>query len=432
MTSIWLAGAENPAHHSLFRMADVDRVAVNVGSWKRNYSKDWSLRDDYEPVEWIAWTDSPASVDDLLEVTDAIGFAPVAAIGSPEWTNHPNYMEVWNGEGQLPVTIIGGGLVVTDAVFSDKTLNKRALGSKKRDLQLGVITGKSKGLERYDFVISSAWWSAQKHGETQLWDGSHLHRVNATTKMKFRNEHLEDIRELGVNEFDVLDDDPTAVAVLALASWMAYGDELGGDKDLDIVKSEADITTIDQMNFGASSSQALATPTQRTRNVLPSMEAVEFTDPETGQEHVAVGSTSRSLRRCDNCFLASNCPAFSAGAECAYEIPVKLRSKDDLNNVMTAMMEVQIQRVFQSRFAEETTGQELDKSTGQELERAFKLIEQFRDITDNRDSLSISIESRGEGGGGVLSQLFGNTVGEAAKQLDEPIDAEAVIESIDP
>ena len=43
MTTIWIAGAENPAHHQLFHDNDVTRVAVNISSLHRNYGgPDWT------------------------------------------------------------------------------------------------------------------------------------------------------------------------------------------------------------------------------------------------------------------------------------------------------------------------------------------------------------------------------------------------------
>lgn len=431
MTDIWLAGAENPAHHELFSLCETEYVALNVGSWKRNYSKDWELKHGFKPKNWVAWTDSPASIEDLDEVIQLVGSSPEACIGSDEWSDHPHYMEVWNGDSKFPITSIGSGLVVTDAVFTDSAMNKRVLSSKKRDMKLGVITGKSKGdIEKYDFVISSAWWSAQKHGETQLWDGSHFHRVNASKKMEFRSLHQEAISDLGVNVWDVMDDDSTAVASLAIRSWMAYGDHLGATGSIDIVKSEAANLPISESEESGSSSHALDMPPRRGRHVLPSMTVLEQHDPETDTTVQHVRSTGQSLRQCDNCHLAQACPAFSPGESCAYSIPVVIRTKSHIDNVLQAMLEIQSQRVFQGRHGEEITGQELDPTVGKEMERLFSMMETYRDIMDNRESVSIAIDAKGGESGGILSKLFGSDVGNNAQELDSPIESEALEESI--
>jgi len=157
-------------------------------------------------------------------------------------------------------------------------------------------------------------------------------------------------------------------------------------------------------------------------------------DEEGGiiEENLYVASTASSIRNCDNCHLASACPSVQPGASCAYSMPVEIRTKDQLQKVMQAVIEVQTQRVFQARFAEEVQGQELAQDTGAEMDRMFKLIEKMRDIMDNRDTLRIAVESRGGASGGVLSRLFGTNVGSAAQALDQPVDSNDVIDTIDP
>lgn len=438
MTTIWIAGAENPAHHELFHDNEVTRVAVNVSSLHRNYGgKDW--RPDFPVTEWVAWADAPATLDDLMSVVDAIGVHPTMVVGPEDWSSHEVWMPLWNGVGEMPAAIPGGGLFVTDSVFSDKVLNKRVLASRKRDMLLGVVTGKSRSIDRYDAVISSAWWSVLKHGETQVWDGEKFHRHNASSKSEVRTRYADAIAALGINEWGVLADEPDAVASLALRSWVAYGDSLDTARVLSIVRpdeSEASNSVVSDQPVRESRPPALATPTQRERHVLPSMgvyqQVVEDEHGGVVEENLYVSSTSSSIRNCDNCHLAAACPAVQPGASCAFAMPVEIRTKDQLQKVLQAVIEVQTQRVFQARFAEEVQGQELAPDTGAEMDRLFKLTEKMRDIMDNRDTLRISVDARGGANGGVLSRLFGAQVGSAAKTLDTPVDSNDVIDTIDP
>ena len=439
MTTIWIAGAENPAHHQLFHDNDVTRVAVNISSLHRNYGgTDWTP--DFPVLEWVAWADAPSTLDDLMAVVEAIGVHPTAVVGPEEWSSHDAWMPLWNGESEMPLATVGGGLFVTDSVFTDKNLNKRVLSARKRDMVLGVVTGKSRGIERYDAVISSAWWSVLKHGETQVWDGSKFHRHNAGSKNEVRTRYADAVTALGLNDWAVMADEPDEVASLALRSWMAYGDALDTAPVLSIIQgeseSEATIARDNHPSNRGNQPQALATPSQRERHVLPTLGAYQSVveDEEGGviEETLFVSSTSASIRNCDNCHLASACPAVQPGASCAFSMPVEIRTKDQLQKVMQAVLEVQTQRVFQARFAEEIQGQELSPDTGAEMDRMFKLIEKMRDVMDNRDTLRIAVESRGGGGGGVLSRLFGSNVGTAAQSLATPVDSNDVIDVIDP
>jgi hypothetical protein len=183
MTTIWVAGAENPAHHELFHDNEVTRVAVNISSLHRNYGgKDW--QPGFPVLDWVAWADAPSTLDDLMVVVEAVGILPTAVVGPEDWSSHDAWMPLWNGEDAMPSTIPGGGLFVTDRVFTDKVLNKRVLSSRKRDMVLGAVTGKSRGIERYDAVISSAWWSVMKHDEPKsIIFTSHLQHATCAARV---------------------------------------------------------------------------------------------------------------------------------------------------------------------------------------------------------------------------------------------------------
>lgn len=178
------------------------------------------------------------------------------------------------------------------------------------------------------------------------------------------------------------------------------------------------------------------TPKGRHQTVLPVIGMTTITSTErlgdgseVIEEQTLVQTSSASLRQCDNCFLASSgCPGFQPGASCAYSIPVEIRSKDQLQSVMQAMVEMQTQRVLQARFAEEITGQELTPEVGKELDRLFTSVEKMRDIMDSRDTVKVTMEARGRSG--VLSRLFGDRVGTNAKMLSQPIDSEDVMDAI--
>jgi hypothetical protein len=121
------------------------------------------------------------------------------------------------------------------------------------------------------------------------------------------------------------------------------------------------------------------------------------------------------LRQCDNCYLASRCPSFKEHSECAFRLPVEIRTKDQLQAAMRAMVEMQVGRVLFARFAEELEGQGLDPALSAEMDRLFTIIERFKNISDTRDLVRFEVEARGSSG--VLSRLFGQKAGEAAREL---------------
>ena len=440
MTTLWLAGAENPSHHALFRAERVDRVAVNLSNLRRHYWDSFTGL-DLDPevdVEWVAWADTGSTLDDLVEVIDRVGSLPTYVVGPEEWASHLQYLPVWSGETEFPVQQMHDGLVITDRVFKIDNLFKRVLAGRKSTTTLGVITGRPHGLDRFDLVIATSWWNASAKGETQVWDGTSLKRYNARDKDEKRVEHAPHIKALGCDPQAVLKDDPTAVNELAVRSWLALADSLASvETDLSAPpqQSVVDTSRLTPAVVSGDPSPVPATRPPRQRQVLPVMEVVlhEPKDAEgnpTGPSRELVASVGESIRSCNNCYLAPACPAFNPGDPCNYGIPIDIGTKEQLAKVQTAMIEIQTQRVFQSRFAEEILGQELSPETGREMDRLFKMVESMNKAHAPTSGMRVLIEGSGPaaqalagaGDGGILSRLFGPSVGDAARQKVEVID----------
>jgi hypothetical protein len=100
---------------------------------------------------------------------------------------------------------------------------------------------------------------------------------------------------------------------------------------------------------------------------------------------------------------------------CAFSLPLEIKSKDQLQAAMKALLEMQVGRVMFARFAEELEGQGLDSNLSVEIDRVFNLVEKMARISDNREMLRIEVETRGSSG--VLSRLFGQKAGETNRML---------------
>lgn len=147
------------------------------------------------------------------------------------------------------------------------------------------------------------------------------------------------------------------------------------------------------------------------------------TESETETETLSVNTNS--LRKCDTCSLSLQCEGFEAGARCAYSIPVVIRSKDQLDSVLRANVEIQSQRVMMMRFAEEITGAP-DPDVGREMDRLFNMVAKWKEIGDNRDTLEMTVRAKGNANTGMLSRMFGAKVGANAMVLDQPIPSEVI------
>jgi hypothetical protein len=134
-----------------------------------------------------------------------------------------------------------------------------------------------------------------------------------------------------------------------------------------------------------------------------------------------------SLRQCNTCFVASNCPAFKPDNSCAFNLPVEVKTKDQLKALLTAIIEMQGQRVAFMRFAEEMNGGYADPNVSQEIDRLFKLVGDLKELEENREFVRITAERQSSGG--VLSAIFGDRA-QALRDLPESLKEDSVTKII--
>ena len=140
-----------------------------------------------------------------------------------------------------------------------------------------------------------------------------------------------------------------------------------------------------------------------------------------------ISNQSSSLRQCDTCFVAANCPAFKPQNTCAFNLPVEVKTKDQLKALMVAMIEMQGQRVAFMRFAEEMNGGYADPNVSQEVDRLIKMVKEINDM--NSDKEFIQITAQRQSSGGVLSAIFGDRA-QALKELPEALKEDTVTKII--
>ena len=462
---LYFAGAEVTSHLATLKACGVQRIAVSAHNLSRNYKDsglvNWASRGRLQGLEWVLYADStttPLSI--VTQVLSGAEVQPEAVTGPVDWytttwlqDSDLLFLPMWDGTdpGLLrEYTEDYDGVMLPDAVVDNPTAVRAAKAALPKMGLLGALTGRTKGLERFDLLLSSAWWAVQKHGETQVWTGDRFVRLNAEDKLLKRLRYADAMAALGVDVDAVMADDPNETLRLAVLSWLKLEQHIA-----------AGHTPVTTMNSGAVSSSppvlvtsapspvtpaqavplqpGVARPASLTRHVvLPVMTSQTVTrtvkddngnDVVEQSEVISIGA--QSMRQCNTCVFSVACPSFSAGSPCAYSIPVTIRNKADISGVLRALTEIQTQRILMGRFGEEINGQ-ADAMVGVEMDRLFRLVKTWRDIEDNRDSLKLSIDAKGEAAAsmGVLSRLFGPKVGENATMLSQPIDADEFIQDV--
>jgi hypothetical protein len=437
MTRLFFAGAEQPSHRNLLSDCGVTRFAINLTNINRAVSGAWNVAEHLPPdAEWVAYADEHTTWE---MAAPFVAQGPTLTLGPLEWAEHfeddtefaPFYqagLQDWT----YPVVAL-----TDDNVKHQSAL--RTILSQFSHNTLIAVTGSSRGVERLDALVTSAWIASQKYGETQVWGGTKLHRYAGSRKAEARPRHRADIERLGIDYKLIEVDDPEETARLAVVSWLAW-EERHAVTAPNLVALSSTEEYSDQDGMGSAhvglASVSRAARHDREQILLPVMgleaheeRQVDGNGEETFRVTESVSGVGQLMRSCDSCFIATKCPAFQPQHTCAFKIPVVIKSKDQLQGLMRTVIEIQGQRVLFARFAEEIEGQGLDGSLSSEIDRLFKSLAAMKEINDTRDVLRLEMEARGNSG--MLSRLFGADIGNTAKALQAPLHSDQVLDAFE-
>lgn len=468
-----LSGAEKGSYRSVLLSNGVKRMALNITQFAIPKRKELLLPEMFPNVELTLWTSEGDEDKDRFDefvrlhldsLTNVIGLSGYDG----SWMGS-KYVPMWSDVNDMErlahLCSKNGSVAIPDKALTSKTLPRiRQLHQRWGTRMIG-ITSKPDMIEaiNWESVIVSSWTSVVRYGETQVWDGHGLRRYPSQQKDSARRKHRADIMRLNCDVDAIAEDDVSEVSKLAIRSWLEWEMTTFGQSqnvaydpsdDDDEVEVEApqsgDIIATPPQTVGRANSDksglSIATTAPERRQVgekslLPVM-GVEHIVPDGSfkagmqgeeieidhEETPVVRYQSSGLRQCDNCYLAPRCPAFKPHTECAYELPIELRTKDQLNALLTAMLEMQASRVMFARFAEELEGQGMDPALSSEMDRLFQLVDKFKNISDSRDLVRFEMEARS--GAGVLSRLFGAAAGEQTRAVSTPLSMKEIDQAV--
>jgi hypothetical protein len=453
---VFFGGAEKGTYRKMLLTAGVTRHALNLTHFPIPKKKELDLSALFDEGEIIVYTSENDEDTNRFDqfVRDHADSLHIV-IGRPDYEGSwlgEKYYPLWNDEQDLErLTWLCqkyGRAAISDKAVTGRNVGRIASIAQRWNAKLVGITSKPDLIERvpWDSVIVGSWTSAIRYGETQVWDGHGLRRYPAQQKESSRRKHRADIVRLGIDFDAVMDDNVSAIGNLAIASWQQWEthtfggyDPMNDDDEQEILTpNEGQIVAIPPVTHtptslvSGGSTIAINTPTKRhesERVLLPVMgmetitsfgsqtvdtegDSIEI-DPEKVN---VIRYNANPLRQCDSCYLSNRCPSFKEHSECAFNLPIEIRTKDQLQAAMRALLEMQVGRVMFARFAEELEGQGLDPALSSEMDRLFNLIDRFKNISDTRDTIRLEMEARGSSG--VLSRLFGAKAGETSRMLE--------------
>jgi hypothetical protein len=455
---LFFAGGESNAHLDTLRSCGVTRVAVSIANLAR-HTRDyavWAAKQPLAGFDWVVYADSPSTpVAPLLELLAGSPSEPDGVAGPVEWATETwlndsdiLFLPMWDGHDASVLrnmVELYDGTVLPDAVVDNPAAVRTAKACMGRMSTLGALTGRSKGIDKFDLLVSSAWYAVQKHGETQVWTGNRMVRMNSDDKHLKRQRYAAAIEALGVDVSSVLADDPKETARLAILSWLAMekfvnaGHQMAQDR-LPVVASGPH----NQSPSNGSADHGVDSVVAQTRHqsitalpVLAFQSITETRQDADGNPVVdtinVIASNSESVRQCDTCALSAACPGYQAAAKCSFNIPVVIRTKDQRQAVLRTLVEIQTQRILMGSFAEQVLGEPNDQ-VGKEMDRLFTMVEKWKTIEEQTTKLHIGIEASGpdaDGNMGMISALFGSQAGQNARKLDIPMLSDEIIEEAD-
>jgi hypothetical protein len=461
---IAMSGGEKGTYRNILVENSAPHIALNITQFSIPKRKELNLKELLNNAEVYVYTSDEDEdvhrfdqfVRDYIDQIDMV-------IGRPDydgtWVGE-KYVPLWNDpkdeERLAHLCQKYGRVAISDRALNPRTLMRIKQLQQRWGCTLVALTSKVDMIEavHWDTVIVSSWTSVVRYGETQVWDGHGLRRYPAQKKESSRKKHRADIVRLGIDFDSVIEDDVKEVAKLAVLSWQewekstfgtstfaAYHPSEGEDEYEFEGPTKGEVVDISHLmppKTNTSNGQSLIDIQRRSQSgengkeLLPviGMETVisvgthDTTDGEDSfeinpQREQVVRYKTSGIRSCDNCYLAPRCPRFEEHTECAFELPVELKTKEQLRSVLRAMLEMQTSRILFASFAEQLEGQGMDPVLSKEMDRLFELTQRFKDIEDTRDLVRFEVEARA--GAGVLSRIFGDRAAEKVNQLSDPL-----------
>ena len=337
----------------------------------------------------------------------------------------------------------------------DVVENVTTLASTARDCQRlfgtkfhALATAKPDNLRQIYFETAStlSWLSPMRRGETIIWDSTKLVRYPKSMKDQARKRYSNIVTKAGLDFQKFIEDDTLEATKVAVWSYLQLENSMDKNKpDLKLIKgakladnSDDTLYTglMEMDGYLSNNSDSEMRKVERSEVVqrdpseVTSMPVFGYQmktviETENGKEVLKdipiVNSQTTSLRQCNTCFVAANCPAFKENNTCAFNLPIEVKTPEQLKAMNTALLEMQAQRVAFMRFQEELNGGYADPNVSIEMDRYMKMLESLKKLDESKEFIQITAQRNASQG--VLSAIFGDKIN-AMKEAQPVINEE--------
>jgi hypothetical protein len=288
---------------------------------------------------------------------------------------------------------------------------------------------------RWDSVGSTSWISPTQFGDTFVWTGKELKRYPMKYKETARKRHRVLFEREGFDPQLIADDDRTEVLKLSIWSWTQFINDINRHGVTTLpdnvipLNAESAGAEVDTLPPHARNDQLI---TKRPLQTIPVMDVYYQTIHERDEdgrdsttEVPIIAPRSSSLRMCDTCFLKNKCPGYEPAANCLYDIPIEVKTPQQLRALYDGLVAFQTQRVMFMQMAEQIEGGYADPNLSSEIDRLQRLIKQKQDA--EREGFTMTMQVTDTSKPGAMARFFGSDVAQKLNSTLPSVSADAII-----
>lgn len=294
----------------------------------------------------------------------------------------------------------------------------------------GITSKKLLEAVKWTSVSSTAWLSTTRYGELFVWTGRELKRYPTSYRDRAAKTHRTLFVDNGFDYEKIEASDADELLKLSAWSWQKYIEFIGGVTSHS-ANSNSNTNTlstaeVDTQGISVRTPQPV---NNRVTTVIPvAFQAVEREDLGDGDYDFkpVLNIRSESMRVCDTCFLKDKCPGFEPNSTCLYNIPIEVKTKQQVKNLQNALVEIQSQRVLFMKMSEDLSGGYADPNLSSEIDRLQRMIKTVQDSDTSKFSMSVTM-SEPEARPGFVERFLGSSASNKTQALESPVDADSLI-----
>lgn len=283
----------------------------------------------------------------------------------------------------------------------------------------------------WDSVSSTSWLSPSVYGDTLLWIPAlkDLKRFPKGSKDK-RRSYRHVIEENGFDYAKIDADDSTELLKLSLWSWEKFISALTTNQLPKLPNSgENRGKEVDILGSRNQNAQLIPRePVQRETVLIPLMGTRLQENSDTKDLEPVLFKRSESMRVCNTCVLKDKCPGFKVDANCLYNIPLEVKTKDQLRALQDTLVEMQTHRVLFMQMAEDLDGGYADPNLSQELDRLQRMIKSKNEMDIDTFSLKVTATQSNQKSG-IMDRLLGSDGAAKFRELESPVRADDLLKA---